>query len=154
MKLSPEDVDILRSSFRRVAMRGPAAGALFYDRLFATAPDVRQLFTGDMDEQRVKLMSMMGTIVAQLHEHEGLAPIAADLARRHVDYGVEAVHYEKVQAALLWTVARVLGDDFEPPVEAAWTRAIAALSATMIEAAYGRDGTATVASSGVCPPAG
>ena len=55
---------------------------------------------------------------------------------RHVDYGVQAEHYDIVGGTLLWTLEQGLGNDFTEEVKEAWTTAYGIISSTMIDAAY------------------
>ncbi|MFW5678676.1 MAG: globin domain-containing protein [Pseudomonadota bacterium] len=139
MSLDDRELDLLRATLRDMARAAPASASIFYDRLFEIAPETRPLFTSDMEQQGVKMMSTLGAIVAQLHDQVALAPIVADLARRHVAYGVVPAHYEKLGEALLWTVARSLGPRCTPEVRVVWTKAYAALAAAMLEASAEMD---------------
>ena len=47
--MTPQDVDLVQSTYEGPAHR-LAAPAMFYDRLFEIAPEVRPLFKGDMGE--------------------------------------------------------------------------------------------------------
>jgi nitric oxide dioxygenase len=132
--LADDDLDLVRASFRGLAADGAQSAAMFYDRLFAEAPGLRALFPADLEQQCTKLMSMLGVIVAQLHDHAALQPLLEDLARRHVGYGAIPAHYAGVGDALVWTLSRRLGDGFTDRHAAAWRRAYSALSETMIEA--------------------
>jgi hemoglobin-like flavoprotein len=134
--MTPEQVQAVQTSFAKVEPIAEEAAALFYGRLFETAPEVRALFTGDMDVQGRKLMSAIATVVHSLYDIDAVAPAVRDLARRHVNYGVRPEHYEIVGAALLWTLERGLGDDFTAAVSTAWAAAYGALSDLMIAAAY------------------
>jgi len=136
MTLLAEDVDLLRSSFTQLATRECEVVAIFYDRLFELDPASRRLFTSDMQHQGAKMMSMLGAIVARIHDLEALAPMVGDLARRHVHYGVRPAHYATMGAALAWTLEKALGPRFTPEVEAAWQRAYGALAQVMLDAAY------------------
>ena len=42
--MTPEQVDLVQDSFAKVAPIADKAADLFYDRLFAIAPEVRRLF--------------------------------------------------------------------------------------------------------------
>lgn len=132
--LTEEEVDLLRASFRRVSGDPVRFAETFYDRLFVIAPQVAPLFRGDMGEQGRKMVSTLGVVVARLHETEALRPVLGDLARRHVDYGVEARHYALVGDALVFTLRVVL--DADEPTLAVWQNTYAAISAAMIDAAY------------------
>ena len=134
--MTPMQIALVQSSFEKVAPIASDAAALFYRRLFETAPEVRPLFKNDIDEQGRKLMATLGVVVRNLDQLDAILPAAAALARRHVDYGVRPEHYAPVGAALLWTLEQGLGAQFTPDVAEAWAAAYATLSAAMIEAAY------------------
>jgi nitric oxide dioxygenase len=132
--MTPDQIALLRTSFDAVRPISEQAAALFYNRLFEIAPEVRPLFKGDMAEQGRKLMATLAVVVNGISDMEKLRPAVEALGRRHADYGVEAAHFAPVGAALLWTLEQGLGEAFTPDVRAAWTEAYAALSATMLEA--------------------
>jgi hemoglobin-like flavoprotein len=90
--MTPESQRLVRESFAKVAPIAPAAAAIFYDRLFALDPALRPLFKGDMAEQGRKLMSMIGTAVADLGQLDAIVPAVRDLGRRHAGYGVQPSH--------------------------------------------------------------
>jgi hemoglobin-like flavoprotein len=132
--MTPEKIDLVQSSFKKVAPIAGTAADLFYDRLFEIAPEVRSLFSQDMKDQKSKLMAMLGTAVANLHKLETILPAVKALGERHKGYGVTAAHYAPVGAALLWTLEKGLGDDFTPEVKAAWTETYTALAGVMTSA--------------------
>lgn len=134
MRLSDDDIDLIRDSFRELA-REPRAAGMFYDRLFEIAPRLRPLFSGHVDLQGPKFMSMLGSIVSQLHDIAALLPLVHDLGRRHVSYGARPGDYGEVGAALIWTVARCVGPHFDAATEAAWQRAYQGLTDAMLEGA-------------------
>lgn len=141
--LTVEEADLLRRTLRRLARTRGETALLFYDRLFEIAPETRRMFSGDMELQATKIISTLGTIVAELHNHAVLAPIATDLARRHVRYGVREEHYDLVHEALIWTLERSLGGEFTDDVRDVWHKAYGGLAAMMIEAAYRRPAATT-----------
>jgi hemoglobin-like flavoprotein len=133
--MTPEQVKLVQDSFQKVVPIADKAADLFYDRLFAIAPEVRPLFPDDLSEQKKKLMQMLGTAIANLHQVEKILPAVEDLGKRHVAYGVTPKHYEPVGAALLWTLEQGLGPDFTPPVKDAWTQTYTTVAAVMTKAA-------------------
>lgn len=138
MTLTDEQIDRLRASFARLAEDREATAALFYHRLFELAPETRPLFRGDLGAQGHKLMNTLGAVVAQIHAFDALRPLLAELARRHVAYGVAPRHYPPVGEALLWMIERRTGPCAE--TRAAWAAAYGAISGAMIAAAYPRSG--------------
>ncbi|UUX95163.1 globin family protein [Aquabacterium sp. J223] len=134
--MTPQDIAHVQRTFALVAPQAPAVAALFYQRLFELDPSLRPLFSTDLTEQGRKLMAMLGAVVAGLNHLERLVPVAQDLARRHVGYGVQPAHYQTVGAALLDTLQQGLGDGFTPEVKAAWTTAYTTLAGVMVAAAH------------------
>ncbi|HEX9361525.1 MAG TPA: globin family protein [Bradyrhizobium sp.] len=135
--MNPSQIKLVQDSFAKVAPIADQAAVMFYDRLFAVAPQVKAMFPADMTEQRKKLMVMLAAVVNGLGNLETVLPAASALARRHVNYGAKAEHYPVVGGALLWTLEKGLGDGWTPEVAEAWTDAYDWLSGFMISEAYG-----------------
>ena len=89
--------ELVRASFARLAVIPEVAGALFYERLFASKPSFRPLFKNDMRVQGVKLMTMLAMVVYNLPEPGRILPAIRDLAVRHVDYGVKLADYDALR---------------------------------------------------------
>jgi hemoglobin-like flavoprotein len=134
--MTPEQVALVQDSFVKVAL-SEAAAALFYDRLFDIAPQMKTMFPDDMIEQRRKLMAMLAGVVKGLGNLEQVLPAASALAKRHGSYGAKAEHYPVVGATLLWTLQKGLGDGWTTEVADAWGTAYGTLSGYMISEAYG-----------------
>lgn len=133
--MTPEQVKLVQDSFAKVAPIADKAADLFYDRLFTIAPEVRTLFPDDLSGQKKKLMQMIATAVANLHQVAAILPAVQDLGKRHVGYGITGKHYEPVGAALLWTLEQGLGPAFTPPVKEAWTETYTTVAGVMKAAA-------------------
>jgi hemoglobin-like flavoprotein len=129
--MTPEQKQLVRASFAKLAPIADDAAALFYQRLFTLDPKLKALFTHDMKEQGRKLMTMIGTAVAQLDKVEALLPVLRDLGKRHVGYGVRDSDYDTVATALLWTLEQGLGADFTPALKDAWTACYGVLAGEM-----------------------
>jgi hemoglobin-like flavoprotein len=132
--MTPQQVELVQTSFKKVVPIAATAADLFYNRLFEIAPETRAMFPKDLAEQKGKLMSMLGTAVTNLHKLDTILPAVKDLGKRHKGYGVTAAHYAPVGAALLWTLEKGLGADFTPEVKAAWTETYTALAGVMTSA--------------------
>jgi hemoglobin-like flavoprotein len=136
--MTPKQIELVQTSFAKVVPISDTAAALFYNRLFEIAPEVKPLFKGDIREQGRKLMATLGIVVKGLSNLDAVLPAAKSLALKHVSYGVKPDHYEPVGEALLWTLEKGLGDDFTSEARDAWLTAYRALSGAMIEEAYGK----------------
>lgn len=134
-EMTPEQVKLVRDSFRKIVPIAGVTADLFYDRLFEIAPELRSLFFEDLVEQKKKFITMLATMVTYLDEFKKIAPVVTNLGMRHVAYGVIAKNYEPFGEALLWTLAETLGVDFTPTARTAWTAAYRNLADVMIGAA-------------------
>ena len=133
--MTPIQIELVQSSFARVAPISTAAAKLFYDRLFDLDPKLRRLFKGEVEEQGRKLMQVLGFAVGALNDTGALLPAVRALGVRHARYGVEDSHYDTVGDALLWTLEKGLGDGFTPAVREAWLDTYAFLATVMKESA-------------------
>jgi len=135
-KMTPDQINLVKTSFAKVVPIASDAAAIFYARLFETNPEFRPMFKSDLVEQGDKLMKMLATAVNGLDRLDDILPAVRALAARHVGYGVAPEHYGAVGAALLWTLGQGLGPEFTPEAEEAWAATYETLSSAMIEAAY------------------
>ncbi len=133
--MTPEQKELVQTSFEKVVPISTTAASLFYGRLFELDPELKLLFKSGMDEQGKKLMTMLRVAVKGLDKLDTLVPVVQQLGQRHATYGVQDSHYDTVGSALLWTLAQGLGNDFTPETEAAWTEVYVLLSGVMKEAA-------------------
>lgn len=122
---------LVQTSFRQVLPIADQAAAIFYNRLFEVAPDVRHLFKGDMVEQGRKLFQVIAFAVESLDKPDVLLPVVRNLGDKHRTYGVQPSHYAVVGETLLWTLNQGLGSAFTPEVETAWTTVYGLLAGTM-----------------------
>lgn len=133
--MTPEQINLVQTSWTKVAPISDTAADLFYGRLFEIAPEVKPLFPDEMSGQKKKLMQTLGYVVGGLNNLDGIIGAVRELGIRHVGYKVTPEMYGSVGAALLWTLEQGLGDDFTPEVGEAWGTAYGILSSTMIDAA-------------------
>jgi hemoglobin-like flavoprotein len=121
MTLTPEQKQLVHSTWALVKPIQEDAARLFYGRLFEIDPSTKPLFAStDMAKQGKKLIQTINVAVAGLERLDAILPAVEALRRRHVGYGVREEHYESVGAALLWTLEQGLGEEFTPEVEEAW----------------------------------
>jgi nitric oxide dioxygenase len=136
--MTPDQKELLRSSFALVAPVADQAATRFYERLFEADPSLRPRFAHtDMAGQRKALMGTLAVVVASLDRLDTLVPAVEALGRRHAGYGVADEDYATVGAALLATLEDLLGAAFTPATREAWGAAYGLLSGIMREAAAG-----------------
>lgn len=100
--MTPEQIQLVQSTWAKVLPIADKAAELFYGKLFDLDPAVKPMFKGDMTEQGRKLMQTIGMVANSLTRLDEIVPVVQDMGRRHVDYGVKPEHYDTVGAALLW----------------------------------------------------
>ena len=81
--LTANDIALIRATFARVVPQSAAAD-LFYDRLLAVSPKLRELFPADLRGQKQKLMEMISTAVGGLNNLNQLVPAVKALGARLV----------------------------------------------------------------------
>lgn len=133
--MTPEQIEMVSSTWKQVLPISEKAAELFYGKLFELDPELKPMFKGDMTEQGRKLMSMINTAVNNISNVEKIVPALQDLGKGHAGYGVKDEHYNTVAAALLWTLEQGLGEAFTEDVKAAWTETYMTLATVMMDAA-------------------
>lgn len=133
--MTPAQIILVKKSWRLLRLVPPKLVAdTFYSKLFLDNPELRRMFPKQMDEQYKKLIDMLSSMVARLEQMEGLQQEINELAKRHVGYGVLPKHYTMVGEALLWTLEKGLGSDWDEETAAAWTACYTLIAEQMLAA--------------------
>jgi hemoglobin-like flavoprotein len=103
----------------------------FYTNLFATAPELRNLFSNNMIEQGNMLTHMLRGIIYCLSRPDLLEMGLISLGGQHRDYGVKPEHYPIVKQVLLATIKERL-KEFDAEVVQAWGDALELIISTML----------------------
>ena len=137
--------DLVRYSFAKLPRNPEAVGLLFYSLLFKIDPDLRPLFRGDLKRQSAVFVTMLSSAVENLDRLDLVLAAVQELGRRHAGYGVKDDDYDKVETALLLTLAQALGADFTAEVRQAWLVCYRSLASAMKQAAGERSAPAKAA---------
>ncbi len=133
--MTEKQIAAVKKSWKIIAqIDSKIVGDVFYSKLFLETPELRHLFKTDRAEQSRKLVTMLTYVIARLDRLETLKTDIQALTIRHKGYGVVDAHYQKVGAALLWTLEKALGNDFDAFTKQAWVCCYTMLSETMITA--------------------
>jgi hemoglobin-like flavoprotein len=133
--MTQNQIVLVKSTWSQVAAMDPVVvGEIFYNRLFEIAPHVKPMFRNPMPEQSKKLIAMINYVISKLNNLDDIINEVAKLAQRHVSYGVEPLHYISVGQALLWTLEKGLGGNWNGEVEQSWRICYEVLSDAMINA--------------------
>jgi len=130
--MTPDQILLVRSSWPAVAADADALTVHFYAHLFAIDDGAARLFAGiDMASQRKKLAQALAVVVKMLDDPEQLLPAVAALGKRHAHYGVEHRHFDSVGEALISALAAILGSEFVPELQTAWSDAYTLVASVM-----------------------
>lgn len=122
--MTPKQIALVRDTFAPLARQARRAGAFFYDRLFALDPSLRPLFPDDVQRQGEKFVETLGLMIRAVEQDQtgDFYTDLQELGRRHREYGVQPEHYETLREAFLWSLAQILGEDFDDEVALAWCK--------------------------------
>jgi hemoglobin-like flavoprotein len=129
--MTPQQIDLVRSSWQQVFPLRETAAPMFYDKLFELEPALRPLFKADLSQQAGKLFDTLNALVASLGEDGALESVAGPLRRSHAGFRATPAQYAAVGEALMWTLGASVGKAFTAPMRAAWGEAYAGLAAAM-----------------------
>ena len=130
--MNAERKRLVQDSWEGIARDHDRIAIAFYERLFEIDAPARALFAKtNMVSQRVKFTDMIGEIVRNLDIPKELIPSVSALGRRHVDYGVRDIDYDRVREALFAALAQELGDRFSDELRDAWEEAYALTASVM-----------------------
>ncbi|WP_240625730.1 globin domain-containing protein [Spirosoma pollinicola] len=134
--MTQQQLQLVKQTWKLLREIEPAVlGDVFYRRLFFKYPALRPMFKGSMESQYQKFVDMLSIIVARLDRPDTVAQEIGLLARSHAGYGVQPSHYADVKEALLWTLERGLGLDWNTDVQQAWIACYDTLTQLMLEQA-------------------
>ena len=120
MKLTPEQVMLVQSTWDELAPVADRVGEELYQRLFAAAPEIEHLFSGDARSQGRTLTAMLGASVTMLLRPASIAATLEDLGHRHRQLQVDAKYFPVFREAMLGALGTALGPLFTGDVKAAW----------------------------------
>ena len=133
--MTSRQIGLVRRSWARVtAIDGVTFGIGFYNRLFEIAPDIELMFKRPVLEQSRKLTTILDHVIEKLDSLDDIVENIVKLAQRHETYGVKPGHYTLVGEALLWTLERELGDEWNDDLKFAWTMCYVTISTAMLQA--------------------
>jgi nitric oxide dioxygenase len=134
--VTPQQIALIEATIDGLESRLESVAGDFYERLFATAPETRALFTGDLDQQRVVFASELRATLLLVRDHTAFLEQTTRLGRRHRSYGVRPVHVRIARDHLMGALAAGMGDAWTPAVADAWITAYNLVTEAMLAAAF------------------
>lgn len=111
--MTPEQLRMLKQCFSRIEPHGRKLSALFYQRFFAEAPQLRKLFGNDLNAQHSKFMKVIAEMVrlpllsfpaTGIKDAEAYVPGSYWGGMLHGALGVRVEDFEPMKEALLWAL--------------------------------------------------
>jgi NAD(P)H-flavin reductase/hemoglobin-like flavoprotein len=118
----------------------------FYLRLFATNPELRELFPANMGHQRAMLFRVIEYVLETVPDrdnHPQLLEFLGQLGRDHRKYGVTEENYHQFFAALVREIAVTMGDRWDQDMANVVSQAFMLTTGVMRGAAHSAPGPAT-----------
>jgi NAD(P)H-flavin reductase len=117
-----QDRELVQACFAVLTPRLDTVIGQFYARLFALAPETRQLFPVSMVAHRARFARVLTHLVLTLERPAEVAAFLRQLAVDHRKFDVEPHHYPVFGHALLTALAEGAGPAWTPATAAAWQR--------------------------------
>ncbi|WP_162450765.1 globin domain-containing protein [Phytoactinopolyspora mesophila] len=129
------DTYALRATITLAEDKLEALARRFYANLFASRPELRELFPAGMEVQRSRLVSALIRIVGSAENREELVSYLEGLGRDHRKFGVITEHYGPLGSALVMAFRQELGEQWTERHEKAWVHAYDTIAMIMAESA-------------------
>lgn len=125
MKLTPPQVELIRSTFALLEPKSGVAALAFFQRLFTLDPNLRALISGDIDAEAGQLMTLLRAATNLADQPRALQAKFARDGRRLFHQGEGQASRAAVGEALLWSLGATLGREFTPEARVAWATLVA-----------------------------
>ena len=110
LQMTSASIHRIRSSFELLAPNLIQMTGFFYERVFAVLPESRAMFKVDMKIQQQHFAAALAVIVRNVSLFDSLRQPLRELGADHARVGVCAEHYPPVRDAVLFAMARALGN--------------------------------------------
>lgn len=133
--LTKEDSSNIVISWQSLAGRELETMTSFYNALFKMAPEMRYYFPEDMSSLSKKLQMTIDVVIDNINDIDALVPELHRLGRYHKSkLGVESSQYPLVVKALVFTIRKAMGEDYQDEIGESWRRMLIFISRHMIAA--------------------
>ncbi|KAI5461811.1 flavodoxin reductases (ferredoxin-NADPH reductases) family 1 [Mariannaea sp. PMI_226] len=135
-RLTPQQIQIVKSTVPALEQHGVAITTLFYNRLLETHPELKNIFntahqaTG---EQPAALAHAVWAYAVNIDNPQTLEAAISRIGHKHASLGVTAGLYSVVGEGLLVAIKDVLGNAVDESVVAAWGAAYQELADYFIQ---------------------
>ncbi|EME46033.1 hypothetical protein DOTSEDRAFT_70129 [Dothistroma septosporum NZE10] len=126
MSLTPEQVEIVRSTAPVLQEHGNAVTTLFYNTVLEEHPEMHNVFNQTNQVNNHQARALAGSLYAyasHIDDLGKLSPAVEKIAQKHASLYIRPEHYPVVGEGLLRAMGHVLGDACTPEILDAWTAA-------------------------------
>jgi len=133
-------MDILES-LQRILERKQPVNDSFYRIFLDQYPEVRQFFARVNMKHQAVLLTMAIQLIVQYYKYSFpvMEAYLKVLGEKHRDWGIGPEHYPKFCAAMLETLAKFHGHEWDQQLAQQWREALELASATILEGYAGSD---------------
>ena len=133
MALTETEIGLIRQTYGAVQEKVDDASSAFYRNLFSASEEIKGMFRGDMNDQGMRFMTALGTIVHSLDDSAAMDEKIGGLGTGHAALGVRPKHYVTLNEVLITTLAEFAGETWSPEAAVAWQKALDAIAEQMLE---------------------
>jgi len=133
--VSQETIAIVKSTAPVLAEHGEAITRVFYQRLFANHPELKNIFnmTHQQKGSQPKVLANAVFMYAQyIDQLDQLGGLVASITEKHTSLSIQPAMYPIVGENLLAAIGEVLGEAATPAIVNAWGEAYNALAGILI----------------------
>lgn len=134
--LSQKSIDIVKSTAPVLADHGVAITTVFYKNLFATHPELLNIFNHVNQKQGRQQTALANTVYAAATHIDNLGvllPAVKQIAQKHRSLGIKPEQYPIVGEHLLGAIKEVLGDAATDDIIQAWAEAYGVIADVFIQ---------------------
>lgn len=130
MKLSPRQIELVRTTFALLEPKARVAALAYFQRLFTLNPALRSQLGADLDAESDQLMALLREATDCADQPKRLQTLMTAPHRCCASFDVGGAHHGETGEALLWSLGTTLGHEFTPEARVAWAQLHAALGET------------------------
>ena len=130
--MNDRQILLIKKSWHQFLLNAEENEVLFFNRLFEMAPEVKQLFKGNLKELTKKFTSITTFMVSKLHNFEDALKEVKTIIQRNNQYKLSAEYYAFMGDALLCTLENGLAETWNDELKESWATAYFALADSMV----------------------
>lgn len=133
--LSPNTIQIIKSTVPVLEVHGTAITKKFYERLFTEHPELLNVFNHANQKQGKQQTALANAVYAaaqHIDRLEAILPVVKQIAHKHRSLGVKPEHYPIVGKNLLLAIKEVLGEAATDEIIGAWGEAYGVIADAFI----------------------